>query len=99
MIDAKKMVLDPEDAQKAQKAYASEVDKFLQPDKMPSNVVGMGYGVKWSNGEPTGKPALLALVSQKVDKDELTPADMVPRKIGDMQTDVLAIGVTAGRIP
>jgi hypothetical protein len=92
MIDAKKMVLDPEDAQKVQKAYASEVDKFLQPDKLPSNVVGMGYGVKWSNGEPTGKPALLALVSQKVEKEELTPADMVPKKIGEMQTDVLAIG-------
>jgi hypothetical protein len=92
MIDAKKMVLDPEDAHKAHKAYATEVDKFLQPDKVPNNVVGMGYGVKWSNGEPTGKPALLALVSQKVEKEDLMPGDMVPKKIGEMQTDVLAIG-------
>ena len=92
MIDEKKMTLDSQDALKAQKAYAAEVDKFLQPEKAPANVVGMGYGVKWSNGEPTGKPALLALVSQKVDKEELTAADMVPRKIGEMQTDVLAIG-------
>ncbi len=92
MMDAKKMVLSPEDAQKAQKAHAAAVDDFLQPEKAPANVVGMGYGVKWSNGEPTGKPALLALVSQKVDKDELTEADMVPGKIGDMPTDVLAIG-------
>src|SRR3546814_16874427 len=52
----------------------------------------MGYGVKWSNGEPTGKAALLVLVSQKVDKEELAAGDMVPKKIGDMQTDVLAIG-------
>ena len=36
------------------------MDKFLEPEKVPANVVGMGYGVKWSNGEPTGKPALLA---------------------------------------
>lgn len=92
MMDAQKMMLDADDAQKAQKAYAAAVDKFLQPEKIPANVVGMGYGVKWSNGEPTGKPALLALVSQKVDKEELAAADMVPKKIGEMQTDVLTVG-------
>ncbi|HMA13414.1 MAG: hypothetical protein ACM35H_04235 [Bacteroidota bacterium] len=92
MIDATKMVLDPQDALKVQKACAADVEKFLQPGKAPANVVGMGYGVKWSNGEPTGKPALLALVSQKVDKEELGAGDMIPRKIGEMPTDVLAIG-------
>jgi hypothetical protein len=92
MIEVEKMMLDPQDAQKAQKAYAAEVDKFLEPEKVPANVVGMGYGVKWSNGEPTGKPALLALVTQKVDKDDLRPGEMIPKKIGDMPTDVLAIG-------
>ncbi|GAB4224380.1 MAG: hypothetical protein Tsb0032_28860 [Kiloniellaceae bacterium] len=92
MVEAQKMMLGAEDAQKVQKAYATEVDKFLQPEKVPANVVGMGYGVKWSDGEPTGKPALLALVSQKVAKADLTAADMVPKKIGDMPTDVLAIG-------
>src|SRR3546814_1638929 len=92
MIDAAKMVLDPQEAQKVQKAYATQVDKVLQPDKMPANVVGMGYGVKWSDGQPTGKAALLVLVSQKVDKEELAAGDVVPKKIGEMQTDVLAIG-------
>jgi len=92
MIEVEKMMLDPQDALKAHKAYAAEVDKFLAPEKAPANVVGMGYGVKWSNGEPTGKPALLALVTQKVDKEELRPGDLIPKKIGDMPTDVLAIG-------
>lgn len=92
MMDVQKMMLDSDEAQKVQKAYASQVDKFLQPEKVPANVVGMGYGIKWSNGEPTGKPALLALVSQKVDKEELGPNDMIPKKIGEMQTDVLAVG-------
>lgn len=92
MIEVEKMVLDPQDAMKAQKAYAAQVDKFLEPGKAPANVVGMGYGVKWSNGEPTGKPALLALVSQKVDKEELAAEDVIPKKIGEMPTDVLAIG-------
>jgi len=92
MIEVEKMMLDPQDALKAHKAYAAEVDKFLAPEKAPANVVGMGYGVKWSNGEPTGKPALLALVTQKVDKEELGPGDVIPKKIGEMPTDVLAIG-------
>lgn len=92
MMDVQKMMLDSDEAQKVQKAYASQVEKFLQPEKAPANVVGMGYGIKWSNGEPTGKPALLALVSQKVDKEELGPNDMIPKKIGEMQTDVLAVG-------
>ncbi len=92
MMEVQKMMLDPEEAQRVQKASASKVDEFLKPEKVPANVVGMGYGVKCSNGEPTGKPALLALVSQKVDKEELSPNDMIPRKIGEMQTDVLAIG-------
>src|SRR3546814_20493796 len=92
MIDAAKMVLDPQEAQKVQKAYATQVDKFLQPDKTPANVVGMGYGVKWSTGEPTGKAAPLALVSQQVEKEELAAGDMVTKKIGDMPTAVLAIG-------
>ncbi|WP_193371404.1 hypothetical protein [Pelagibius marinus] len=92
MMEVQKMMLDPEEAQKVQKASAAKVEEFLKPEKTPANVVGMGYGVKWSNGEPTGKPALLALVSQKVDKEELGPNDMIPKKIGEMQTDVLAIG-------
>lgn len=92
MIEVEKMVLDPQDAMKAQKAYAAQVEKFLEPGKVPANVVGMGYGVKWSNGEPTGKPALLALVSQKIDKEELAAEDVIPKKIGEMPTDVLAIG-------
>lgn len=92
MMEVQKMMLDPEESQKVQKASAAKVEEFLKPENAPANVVGMGYGVKWSNGEPTGKPALLALVSQKVDKEELGPNDMIPKKIGEMPTDVLAIG-------
>ncbi|WP_299620763.1 hypothetical protein [Pelagibius sp.] len=92
MIDPQKAILDPATAQKAQQALSKQVDEFLEPEKSPANVVGVGYGVKWSKGEPTGKAALLALVSQKLDKQELTAGDMVPKKIGDMDTDVLAVG-------
>jgi len=90
--DPAKMALSAENAAKAQQAHAAAVDKFLDPDKPRENLVGMGYGIKWSNGEPTGKPALLALVRQKVAREELSKEDLVPKTINDMPTDVLAVG-------
>lgn len=90
--DITQAVLKPKEAAAAQKAYAADVDNFLDPDKPMENLVGMGYGVKWRDGQPTGEPALLALVRQKLARDEVAEADMVPAKIKDMQTDVLAVG-------
>ncbi len=86
------MILDAEPALAAQKAHAAAVDLFLGPEKQPSNLVGMGYGVKWTDGLPTGKLALLALVTQKVDLEDLPTTDRIPKKINGMQTDVLAVG-------
>ncbi|ABA58311.1 conserved hypothetical protein [Nitrosococcus oceani ATCC 19707] len=90
--DEKKMVLSPTDIASAQKAYSAVVGSFLDPRKQLANVIGMGIGVKWTKGEPTGKPALVVLVTQKLAKNELSPSNMVPNKLQEMQTDVLAIG-------
>ena len=68
------------------------VGSFLDPRKQLANVIGMGIGVKWTKGEPTGKPVLVVLVTQKLAKNELSPSNMVPNKLQEMQTDVLAIG-------
>lgn len=52
-------------------------------------MVDMGVGVKWRKGQPTGEPALVVLVTQKLDKDQVSKADLVPPKLAEMQTDVL----------
>jgi hypothetical protein len=75
-----------------QKAHADAVGEYLDPRRPRSNVVGLGLGVKWTNGEPTGEPALLVLVTQKLPKEEVHPSDIVPEKLSNMQTDVLSIG-------
>lgn len=92
--DTTKMILKPEDAasKSALKTQAMAIEQFLKPEHTPANLVGFGLGVKWSKGEPTGKSALLALVSQKVGAEELSEDDIIPSKINDMQTDVLAVG-------
>jgi hypothetical protein len=87
-----KMVLSLSDRQKVEKALGPAGDELLRAKTRRANVVGLGAGVKWSGGAPTGEPAVVVLVSQKLDKGSVASKDMVPEKLADMQTDVLAVG-------
>ncbi len=93
-LDENKMMLAEAAAVEAQKAHNATVEEFLNPERRhaSNNVVGMGIGVKWKKGQPTGEPALVVLVNQKLDKDQVSKADMIPSKLAEMQTDVLAVG-------
>jgi hypothetical protein len=90
--DDKKMMLAAKDVTAAQKAFDASHEDFLDPEKQRANVVGMGIGVKWTNGKPTGKPALVVLVNQKLEKELVDAANLVPSELEEMQTDVLAVG-------
>lgn len=92
-VDESKMVLAEAAMAEAQRAAQSAAAaEFLAPERARANVVGLGVGVKWRGGQPTGEPALVVLVAQKVERGLLTPAELVPERLADMQTDVLAIG-------
>jgi hypothetical protein len=98
MKDAKKMILSAKDATSIQKAQAPALAALLGPAQRVANVVGVASGVKWTDGEPTGKPAVLVLVTHKVDKDDLPEGDRIPPTLGGAPTDVLAVGeVFAGQ--
>lgn len=86
----KNTALSAKDAKDLQKVQNAAVEEFLNRERPPENLVGVAAGVKWSNGQPTGKPSLLALVRQKVAKDELAKEDII--KFKDAETDVLAVG-------
>lgn len=90
--DESKMMLAEAALAEVQKAYSAAEGEILAPEKRRGNVIGFGAGVKWKNGQPTGEPALVVLVTQKVETGQLSPADLVPPKLQNMQTDVLAIG-------
>ena len=97
-LDERKMMLSAPALAEVQRAHGAAVAELLDPQRPHANVVGVGAGVKWRNGEPTGEPALVVLVAQKLVKSVLVADDLVPDKVADMQTDVLAIGhVIAGR--
>ena len=87
-----KMVLNATDAEALSDAQAAAAGEFLHPDKARANVVGVGTGIKWSKGQPTGEPAMVVLVAQKVAKEHVAKGDLVPSKLEGVQTDVLAIG-------
>ena len=91
-LDEAKATLKAADVERVQKAHAAAVEELLNPLKPRANVVGIGTGVKWKNGQPTGEPALLVLVSQKLPQEQLSTADLVAPKVQDIQTDVLAVG-------
>lgn len=68
-------------------------NQLLDPTRPVANVIGFGAGVKWTDGEPTGQPAMLVFVTSKVSEAALTSRDVVPQELDDgTRTDVVAIG-------
>lgn len=53
------------------------------------NVVAVGLGKKWAEGQETNDDALLVFVSNKEDPTRLNKKHMVPKKISGMCTDVV----------
>jgi hypothetical protein len=93
-------VLEAADAAKLQKAHQGAVEELLREDSPPQNVVGVGVGVKWTDGMPTGKPAVLVLVTQKLEESALGSDQIVPPSISGTPTDVLTVGIPiAGDTP
>ncbi|HUG13796.1 MAG TPA: hypothetical protein VMM78_02165 [Thermomicrobiales bacterium] len=93
--DQDQMILSADEMSTALEAQPAAVQELLpaEPELQRSNVVGVGVGVKWSNGVPTGEPAILALVTHKLPEDMLLESDLIPAEVAGIQTDVLAIGV------
>jgi len=85
-----KLVLSEKAREETCKAHSAVIESFLEARL--ANVVGLAEGIKWKNGQPTGEPALLVLVTHKQDKAEISSENLVPGELGDMQTDVLAVG-------
>lgn len=91
-LDENKMMLSTGDAVGMQAAHSAAVGELLVADRPRANVVGMGIGIKWTGGQPTGEPALVVLVTHKLPEEALSAADRIPSQFQNMQTDVLAIG-------
>lgn len=56
------------------------------------NVVGVGDGYKVSGGERTDELSVVVLVRAKIPREGMRPEHMVPKRLGDVQTDVIEVG-------
>lgn len=87
-----KMTLSETDLSMMQEIHTDVVDEFLHPDHSIVNVVGLGIGVKWRNNQPTGRPALMALVTQKLAPHKLSKGSLLPTSLYGIDIDVIPVG-------
>src|SRR5262249_54767953 len=69
-------------------ARQQAIDKLLCAN---SNIVGVGIGKRVKGPHTRSDDCVRVYVVKKHDKDRLSPASMVPRKVGVVPTDVIAI--------
>jgi hypothetical protein len=93
-FDESKAMLTADVQAELTEPHAMAVPELLPEDPrfQKPNVIGLGIGVKETEGEFTGEPALLVLVTHKVPEDDLRADELVPPTVQDVTTDVVEIG-------
>lgn len=92
MNNETKMMLSRADSTALEQAHREVADEFLYPDNLRANVIGLGIGVKWKDNQPTGKPSLMILVTEKIAKDKLSSSSLLPSTLQGVDTDVIPVG-------
>ncbi|WP_066634266.1 hypothetical protein [Desulfolucanica intricata] len=56
------------------------------------NVIGVGVGLKYTREVCTDKLAIIVFVQKKLPETQIYRSDLIPKKINDLETDVVEIG-------
>lgn len=98
MVSQPELMRGPTGGQLSDSSRQQATGDFLGPQTSLANVVGFGHGVKWIDGEPTGEPAVIVFVTQKVPESMLPERDVIPSQMDDgTPTDVVAVGHVAAQ--
>lgn len=93
MVSQPELMRGPTGGQLSDSSRRQASSDFLRREQPLENVVGFGHGVKWSEGQPTGREAVLVFVTQKVPQSMLRERDAIPPEMDDgTPTDVVAVG-------
>lgn len=77
----------------AQIARATEVQtRYADLLLSKPHVVGVGVGIAYRGGVPTGEVALVVMVDEKLPAAELAPDEMIPAELDGVRVDVQATG-------
>ena len=63
------------------------------------NVVGVGIGQRWREGQPTDELSLIVNVTRKVSEDDLAPEDRIPELVEDVPVQVQTVGEIQAHAP
>jgi len=97
-VEQFELMRGPAGARVSDAAREQALTQFMNPQNPIDNVVGFGHGVKWSDGRPTGREAVLVFVTQKLPQPLLNARAVVPRTMDDgTPTDVVAVGHLAAQ--
>jgi len=84
-------VLAEADVERVREVLPEAVEKILHAKK--ENVVGVGIGHKWVDGQPTAEACIHVYVKKKVEHlDELPLGAAIQEEINGVQTDVIETG-------
>jgi hypothetical protein len=67
-------------------------ERFERELLRKANVVGLAVGRKIVGGRETDELCVVVLVRRKMPEEELSPQDVVPRRLDDVKTDVVETG-------
>jgi len=85
------VILAEADVERTREVYPGAVEKLLHAKR--ENVVGVGIGHKWVEGQPTAEACIQVYVRKKVDDPNELPADhMIRQTFGGVKTDVIEVG-------
>ena len=55
------------------------------------NLIGLASGTKCKDGIDTGEKCIVVFVSKKVSENNLSPSNIIPNKLENVKTDVIAV--------
>lgn len=63
------------------------------------NVVGVGIGQRWREGQPTDELSLIVNVTREVSEEDLAPEERIPERLEDVPVQVQAVGEIQAHAP
>jgi hypothetical protein len=83
----------------AEAAEETQRSSYLAAIPLWSNIVGFGYGLKWTSSSVSAMEAVRVYVRTKLPLKEVAQQDVIPDEIEGTPTDVIAVGDITAAFP
>jgi hypothetical protein len=77
----------------------AQIPKVQSSIMKRKNIIGVGSGLKITNGITTNEPCIIIFVKEKLDKSKIGADDLIPSVINNVKTDVIGVGKVFAGMP